>query len=72
MNVMITETMQDEGQPPKRIKEHEQRLRELLNKTKHTDTCVMGDYLRQKREKKYSKEIMFENFPNLMKNTLYI
>lgn len=58
--------------PPKRINEHEQRLRELLNKIKYTDTCIMGDYLRQKRTEKYSKEIMFENFPNLMKNILCI
>ena len=58
--------------PPKRINEHEQRLRELLNKIKYTDTCIMGDYLRQKRAEKYSKEIMFENFPNLMKNILCI
>ena len=55
------------------MKRKEENLRDLRDKNKHTNICIIGVPEGEEREKepdKISEKITAENFPNVRKETL--
>ena len=67
------EIMDAEQKREKRLKTNEESLRELCDKVKHTNICIIGVPEGEEREKgteKIFQEIIAENFPNMGKESL--
>uniref|UniRef100_A0A9L0TR74 L1 transposable element RRM domain-containing protein n=1 Tax=Equus caballus TaxID=9796 RepID=A0A9L0TR74_HORSE len=63
----LKEITQAEQIKEKRIKKNENTLRELWDNIKHTNICIIGGKEKKKGAENLFKEIMAENFPNLVR-----